>query len=163
TSKSDADIAAKGDRSWTQYRLEKMRQVSREIVMGPAHAVNPRVKMIIKYPNWYEHFHGLGYDLEQQPRMFDAIYTGTETRDPVVGRNADVVRLERHRPRAPERRLGHRGQCLAGHRRRRAWRARQADRHCKLSPSARERRGFPPQLSRQSRYPDRDLSGLSVK
>src|SRR5206468_10858153 len=56
TSKSDADIAAKGNRSWTQYRLEKMRQVSRDIVMGPAHAVNPRIKMIVKYPNWYEHF-----------------------------------------------------------------------------------------------------------
>jgi hypothetical protein len=84
TSKSDADIAAKGDRSWTQYRLDKMREVSRDIVMGPAHAVNPRVRMIIKYPNWYEHFHGLGYDLEQQPKMFDAIYTGTETRDPII-------------------------------------------------------------------------------
>jgi hypothetical protein len=84
TSKSDADIAAKGDRSWTQYRLDKMREISRDVVMGPAHAVNPRVKMIIKYPNWYEHFHGLGYDLEQQPKMFDAIYTGTETRDPVI-------------------------------------------------------------------------------
>ena len=84
TSKSDADIAAKGDRSWAQYRLDKMREISRDVVMGPAHAVNPRVKMIIKYPNWYEHFHGLGYDLEQQPKMFDAIYTGTETRDPVI-------------------------------------------------------------------------------
>jgi hypothetical protein len=84
TSKSDADIAAKGSRSWTQYRLDKMREVSRDLVMGPAHAVNPRIKVIIKYPNWYEHFHGLGYDLEQQPKMFDAIYTGTETRDPVI-------------------------------------------------------------------------------
>jgi hypothetical protein len=61
-----------------------MRQVSCDIVMAPAHAVNPSVKMIIKYPNWYEHFHGLGYDLEQQPQLFDAIYTGTETRDPII-------------------------------------------------------------------------------
>jgi len=84
TSKSDADIAAKGNRSWTHYRLDKMREVSRDIVMGPAHQVNPRAKMIVKYPNWYEHFHGLGYDLEQQPKMFDAVYTGTETRDPII-------------------------------------------------------------------------------
>ena len=28
TSKSDADIAAKGNRSWTQYRIDTMRQVS---------------------------------------------------------------------------------------------------------------------------------------
>jgi hypothetical protein len=61
-----------------------MRQVSQDLVLGPAKAVNPRVKVIIKYPNWYEHFHGLGYDLAEQPKMFDAIYTGTETRDPVI-------------------------------------------------------------------------------
>lgn len=84
TSKSDSDIAARGSRSWTQYRLEKMREVSRDLVLGPAKRVNPRVKLIIKYPNWYEHFHGLGYDLAEQPKMFDAIYTGTETRDPII-------------------------------------------------------------------------------
>lgn len=84
TSKSDADIGAKGNRSWTQYRLQKMREVSRDIVLGPARQVNPRARLIIKYPNWYEHFHGLGYDLAEQPRMFDAIYTGTETRDPII-------------------------------------------------------------------------------
>jgi hypothetical protein len=84
TSKSDADIAAKGNRSWTQYRLDTMRRMSRECVLGPAHQVNPRAQVIIKYPNWYEHFHGLGFDLDQQAKMFDAIYTGTETRDPVI-------------------------------------------------------------------------------
>ena len=84
TSKSDADIAARGTRSWTQYRLDRMRQVSQQLVIGPARAVNPRVRVIIKYPNWYEHFQGLGYDLDRQPRMFDGIYTGTETRDPEI-------------------------------------------------------------------------------
>jgi hypothetical protein len=84
TSKSDADITAKGNRSWTDYRIDKMREASRNLVLGPAKAENPRVKVIIKYPNWYEHFHGTGYDLAEQARMFDAIYTGTETRDPVI-------------------------------------------------------------------------------
>jgi hypothetical protein len=84
TSKSDADIAAKGKRSWTDYRIDKMREASRNLVLGPARAENPRVKVIIKYPNWYEHFHGLGFDLADQAQMFDAIYTGTETRDPVI-------------------------------------------------------------------------------
>lgn len=84
TSKSDADIAAKGKRSWTQYRLDTMRAASKELVLAPARQENPRVKMIIKYPNWYEHFHGLGYDLADQAHMFDGIYTGTETRDPVI-------------------------------------------------------------------------------
>jgi hypothetical protein len=84
TSKSDADIAAKGARSWTQYRLETMRAVARDLVLGPARAVNPKVRMTIKYPNWYEHFQGLGYDLDQEAKAFDNIYTGTETRDPEI-------------------------------------------------------------------------------
>jgi len=84
TSKSDADIAARGARSWSEYRLATMRAASRELVVGPAHAANPRVRVVIKYPNWYEHFHGLGFDLEQQPSIFDGVYTGTETRDPDI-------------------------------------------------------------------------------
>lgn len=84
TSKSNADIAAKGDRSWTQYRLDTMRKVAKDLVLDPAHAVNPAVKMVIKYPNWYEHFQGLGYDLDQEAQMFGGIYTGTETRDPYI-------------------------------------------------------------------------------
>jgi hypothetical protein len=84
TSKSGADIAAKGNRSWTDYRVDKMREASRDLVLGPATQENPRVRVIIKYPNWYEHFHGLGYDLAEQAHMFTAIYTGTETRDAVI-------------------------------------------------------------------------------
>jgi len=84
TSKSDADIAAKGARSWTDYRLAKMNEAARDLVLGPAKQENPRVRMIIKYPNWYEHFQGLGYDLATEAHAFDAIYTGTETRDPVI-------------------------------------------------------------------------------
>ena len=84
TSKSDADIAAKGNRSWTDYRVAKMNEAARDLVIGPAKQVNPRVRVIIKYPNWYEHFHGLGYDLADEAHLFDAIYTGTETRDPII-------------------------------------------------------------------------------
>ncbi|MGD2094953.1 MAG: hypothetical protein PVH77_08110, partial [Phycisphaerales bacterium] len=60
-----------------------MDKVSRELIIKPARAVNPNVKMVIKYPNWYEHFQGLGYNLETEPKIFDALYTGTETRDPI--------------------------------------------------------------------------------
>ena len=83
STKTDADIAAKGSKSWTQYRLDAMDEVSRDLVVGPAKAVNPRMKFVIKFPNWYEHFQGLGYDLDAEPKIFDGIYTGTETRDPV--------------------------------------------------------------------------------
>src|SRR5207253_9649778 len=36
------------------------------------------------YAKWYEDLHGLGYDVACEAHMFDAIYTGTETRDPVI-------------------------------------------------------------------------------
>jgi hypothetical protein len=82
TTKYDSDIAAKGDRSWSEFRLDLMRDASENLLLKPARAVNPNVKMVIKYPNWYEHFQALGFDLQKQPKMFDGIYTGTETRDP---------------------------------------------------------------------------------
>ncbi len=81
--KCELCIKAKGNKSWTQFRLDLMEQAARELVIKPAKAVNPKVKMIIKYPNWYEHFQGLGYNLENEPKLFDKLYTGTETRDPV--------------------------------------------------------------------------------
>jgi hypothetical protein len=82
--KKPSDIAAKGNQSWTEFRLKTMDDVSRHLVVGAAKAVNPKVKITIKFPNWYEHFQGNGYDLAEQPQIFDAIYTGTETRDPVI-------------------------------------------------------------------------------
>ena len=80
--KNDDEIAAKGDRSWTEYRLELMSKAGKELVVDPAHKVNPKCKVIIKYPNWYDHFHGLGFDLDKEPKYFDGLWTGTETRDP---------------------------------------------------------------------------------
>ncbi len=80
--KNDDEIAAKGDKSWTDYRLRLMADAGRELVLNPAKAVNPKVKVIIKYPNWYDHFHGLGFNLEEEPTYFDGLWTGTETRDP---------------------------------------------------------------------------------
>ena len=80
--KNDDEIAAKGNKSWTEYRLRLMADAGRELVVAPAKAVNPKVKVIIKYPNWYDHFHGLGFNLEEEPAYFDGIWTGTETRDP---------------------------------------------------------------------------------
>ena len=82
TTKYDSDIAAKGGRSWTQFRLDLMNAAGRDLVVGAAKAVNPRARVTIKYPNWYEHFAGSGFDLAQGPAIFDGIYTGTESRDP---------------------------------------------------------------------------------
>ena len=60
-----------------------MDDAAENLILKPARAVNPRVKLVIKFPNWYEHFQGSGYDLDKEPKLFDGIYTGTETRDPV--------------------------------------------------------------------------------
>ncbi len=83
--KSDSAIREKGTRSWTEYRLALMDEAARNLVVGPAKAMNPKVQVIIKYPNWYDHFQNLGFNLETEPKYFDKIYTGTETRDPVNG------------------------------------------------------------------------------
>lgn len=80
--KCEMCIKAKGDRSWTDYRLDLMTKAAKELVIDPAKAVNPNIKVVIKYPNWYDHFQGCGFNLETEPKMFDGIYTGTETRDP---------------------------------------------------------------------------------
>ena len=82
SSKKDVEIDAKGSRSWTQYRLDLMNEAGRNLVVGPAKKVNPKVKVIIKYPNWYDHFQGIGFNLEHGPNIFDGVWTGTETRNP---------------------------------------------------------------------------------
>ena len=84
TTKNDSDIAAKGNQSWTQFRLKLMDDAAENLIIKPARAVNPNIKLIIKFPNWYEHFQGSGYDLDKEAKLFDGIYTGTETRDPVI-------------------------------------------------------------------------------
>ena len=76
-------IQTKGDKSWTRFRLDLLTEAAQELIIGPARLTNPNVTLIIKYPNWYEHFQGLGYNLETGPVLFDKLYTGTETRDPI--------------------------------------------------------------------------------
>jgi hypothetical protein len=75
-------IKAKGDRDWAAFRLALMNDISENVIIKNAKAANPKVNMIIKYPNWYDSFQACGYNLEDEPPLFDMIYTGTETRDP---------------------------------------------------------------------------------
>lgn len=71
------------DGSWQAYRCDLMHRASLEYVIKPAKAVNPDCKITIKYPNWMESYQETGYDPASQKEIFDLIYTGTETRDPV--------------------------------------------------------------------------------
>ena len=69
-------IAEKGERSWKDFRQEQMKQFSEEIV-AEAHRVNPDLKFVIKYPNWYESYQETGYNHAIQKDIFDGIYIGT--------------------------------------------------------------------------------------
>lgn len=76
-------VAAKGKKSWAEFRTDLMQEVSQSLIIGPAKRVNPNVKMVIKFPNWYEDYQETGYNLKDEPGIYDGIYTGTETRDPM--------------------------------------------------------------------------------
>ncbi len=78
----DSCIAVKGDRDWVTFRQELMRDVSKNLIVDPAKKINPKIKMVIKYPNWRESYHFTGYLPQIQDEIFDATYIGTETRSP---------------------------------------------------------------------------------
>jgi hypothetical protein len=78
--KTDYDIKAKGRKSWTQYRLETMREVTENLIVKPAKAVNPKCKIIIKMANWYDQYAGMGNDTEKVPLIADGMFAGTESR-----------------------------------------------------------------------------------
>lgn len=59
-----------------------MLQVSREDVLAPARAANPRVKVILKYPQWYDRFQERGYSVTAETALYDRIWVGTELRAP---------------------------------------------------------------------------------
>ncbi|HWX20308.1 MAG TPA: hypothetical protein VN578_10450 [Candidatus Binatia bacterium] len=67
--------------TWEDYRCELMVRLSRERVLGPAKRINPGVRLIIKYPQWYDRFHERGYEIVRETADFDRIWVGTETRD----------------------------------------------------------------------------------
>jgi hypothetical protein len=72
---------ARGDESWPEYRCDLMVKVSRERILAPTRAVNPKASIIIKYPQWYDQFHNRGYEVVRQTADFEKIWVGTETRD----------------------------------------------------------------------------------
>ena len=67
--------------TWEAYRCELMVRLSRDRLLGPAKRVNPKVRLIIKYPQWYDDFHQRGYEVVRETADFDRIWVGTETRD----------------------------------------------------------------------------------
>ncbi len=50
-------LEACGEQSMSDYRCDLMNMISREYILKPARAVNPEVKIINKFPLWYDRFH----------------------------------------------------------------------------------------------------------
>ncbi len=71
---------AKGDRTWPEYRRDLLVELSSSIFTEAPNKVNPGIKMIIKYPQWYDRYHLFGYDVPRQNDLFDEVWIGTETR-----------------------------------------------------------------------------------
>jgi hypothetical protein len=67
--------------SWEDYHCELMVRLSQQRVLGAAKRVNPKARLIIKYPQWYENFHERGYEVIRETVDFDWIWVGTETRN----------------------------------------------------------------------------------
>lgn len=72
----------KGGEDWTTFYGNLMVQFAREAMINPAKEENPGVRLIVKYPQWYDRLHVFGYDVVRQSDAFDAVWVGTEIRDP---------------------------------------------------------------------------------
>jgi hypothetical protein len=72
--------AAKGNLSWSQYRRDLLTGLASDLFYKQARSINPNIKIIIKYPQWYDRFHLFGYDVPRESALFDGVWVGTETR-----------------------------------------------------------------------------------
>jgi hypothetical protein len=72
--------AAKGGRSWSEYRRAMLTDITKSVFIDPAKSKNPDIRMIVKYPQWYDRFHIFGYDVATETKLFDGIWVGTESR-----------------------------------------------------------------------------------
>ena len=73
--------AAKGERSWSEYRRDLLTELQPGLFIDPLKEVNPDILMIIKYPQWYDRFHLFGYDVVRETALYDQVWVGTETRN----------------------------------------------------------------------------------
>ena len=81
--KADSDIAAKGNRTWTQFRLAQMDEAARNLVIKPGEGRQSEGQSHHQVPELVRPFPEPRVSTSRPSRsIFDAIYTGTETRDP---------------------------------------------------------------------------------
>lgn len=85
---------ARGDRSWGAYRRDLLVSLLEPMMFRPARAANPDIRLILKYPQWYDRFHLFGYDPARMSPPFDQIWVGTEVRNPATRRMGFVQPTE---------------------------------------------------------------------
>jgi hypothetical protein len=81
TATDPKSVEERGKESWADYRTQLILRQSKKYIIDAAKAVNPNVKVIIKYPNWYEGHRDNGYDVYRETKQFDNMAVGIETRD----------------------------------------------------------------------------------
>lgn len=75
-------LTDRGNMNWADYRTQLIIKQAKKYIIEPAKEVNPNVKIIIKYPNWYEGHRQNGYDVYNETILFDKMAVGIETRLP---------------------------------------------------------------------------------
>ncbi|MCZ7637078.1 MAG: hypothetical protein M5U12_14195 [Verrucomicrobia bacterium] len=85
---------ARGSRSWGEYRRDLLVSLIEPMIVRPAKDAHPGVRLILKYPQWYDRFHLFGYDPARMSPPFDAIWVGTEVRNPQTRRMGFVQPTE---------------------------------------------------------------------
>lgn len=81
----DTCSAEKSERrikSWEEFRRITQLELGKKYIVDPAKRTNPNVRVIIKFPCWYEKYAHGGYDILNASSVYDGIGLGTETREP---------------------------------------------------------------------------------
>ncbi len=91
---SPASQSARGARAWSEYRRDLLVSLIEPLMLRPARAANPKVRLIIKFPQWYDRFHFYGYDPPRMSALFDRVWVGTEVRNPDTPRMGFVQPTE---------------------------------------------------------------------
>lgn len=85
---------ARRGRDWGAYRRDLLVSLIEPMMVQPTRAASRDTKLILKFPQWYDRFHLFGYDPARMPEFFDAIWVGTEVRNPETQRMGYVQPTE---------------------------------------------------------------------
>ncbi len=72
----------RGEQTWTEFRQDLMVEICADHVLVPALRANPKLRLIFKFPSWFEGVAWRGYDVVRHTDLFHAVCAGAETRDP---------------------------------------------------------------------------------